>query len=514
MRAGPGRNFRSLKAFAALLAVFALLPLARAQNHPLSSEVARAVANAKLGDAVVGISIRDVASGQILADVRGDTPLIPASNMKVLTSGAALLALSPAFQFRTELALDDSRLILRGSGDPALADPDLLARMNPRLTVGDVLAVLTGAVRKAGVTSVSEIIVDDRVFDRQFVHPSWPADKLDRGYSAQVAGLNFHANVILTFPAPGREGPGSAPTWTVQPEAPWLEVENRARTIAEGKNSVWLSREPLTNRFTLRGEVRQPAQAGVEITIHDPPQFVARLLGDHLARSGVRVADAEDPARTPRLRVAAENESLPPGRVLAAVNTPIDEVLLRCNSDSANLYAEALLKRLGYEVTREPGSWSNGAAVMRMLLSQHLGARAAGEVVIADGSGLSRDNAVSPSTLARWLIVLANNDQTRDVFTESLARPGRGTLRRRFGGASLTNDLYAKSGFITGVRTLSGYVVEPATGRRVAFSVMLNNVRTEAQTAGALNLHEEVVRIIDRYLAASAPKPSRGARGG
>ncbi|MDX2130640.1 MAG: D-alanyl-D-alanine carboxypeptidase/D-alanyl-D-alanine-endopeptidase [Planctomycetota bacterium] len=478
---------------------------AGAQSLALSNEVSRAVSNAKLGAATVGISIRDVTSGQVLSDVRADQPMIPASNMKVLTSGAALLALSPAFQFRTELVQDGDRLVFKGSGDPALADPDLLARMNPRLTVSDVLGVLAGAAQKAGVVQATEIVVDDRVFDRQFVHPSWPTEKLDRGYSAEVAGVNFHANVLLAFPGPGRGGAGSLPTYSIQPDAPWIEVENRARTTSQGKNSVWLSREPFSNRFTLRGEVRQAAQVGVEITIHNPPEFVGQLLADHLSRAGVRIGDGTGGSTS---RVASEGDVFEGGRVIAAVNTPIEEVLHRCNSDSANLYAEALLKRLGHEVTREPGSWSNGGAVLRMMISQHLGARAAGDVTIADGSGLSRDNAVAPATLTRWLGVLASNDAARDMFTASLARPGQGTLRRRFSGVRLQNELYAKSGFINGVRTLSGYVVDPSSGRRVAFSVMVNDIRTDTQTAGALNLHEDVVKIIDRYLVSLAPAAS------
>ncbi|CAG0949605.1 serine-type D-Ala-D-Ala carboxypeptidase/endopeptidase (penicillin-binding protein 4) [Phycisphaerales bacterium] len=485
---------------------------ALAQPGALNEDVSRAIGKRKLGEARVGISVRDADNGVVLADFRGSEPLTPASNMKLLTSGAALLVLTPEFAFRTEVILDGDRLIVRGAGDPALADPELLSRMSPKLTVGDVLTVVTGAVVKAGVTGVREIIVDDRVFDRQFVHPSWPTEKLDRGYSAEVAGLNFHANVIEVFPRPSQDGAGSPPLFSIQPEAPWLRIDNRARTVLDGKNTVWLSRDPQANRFVLRGEVRNASQVGVEVTVHNPPEFFGQLLADQLSRAGVRIAGgASSTEGGPRgVRVAQDGEILTGGRVLAAVSTPISEALHRCNSDSANLYAECFLKRIGQAVTKEPGSWSNGGAVLRMVLSQRLGAQVGAGVTIADGSGLSRDNAVAPGTLARWLEVVAKESAARDTFTNSLAKPGEGTLKKRFGGVKLKNDLYAKSGFINGVRTLSGYLVDPESGRRIAFSVMVNDIKTDVQTAAALDLHEEVVKIADEWLAKKTTGTKQG----
>ncbi|GJQ30187.1 MAG: peptidase M15 [Phycisphaerae bacterium] len=461
-----------------------------AQSAALQERVGQAISAGKFGTARVGVVVRDLDSDAILAEVRGQEKFTPASNMKLLTSGAALLVLSPEFRFRTEFQLADGSLIVHGDGDPALADPELLAKMSPPMTVGDVLTVVTGAVAREGVTRLKSVVIDDRVFDREFVHATWAADKLDRGYSAQVAGLNFHANVLLAFPRPNADGPGTPPPFTLQPEAPWLRIENRARTIADGKNSVWIAREPGTNQFTLRGDVRQASQVGIEVTVNNPPEFFGQVLGGHLAQAGISIDD---------VRVARADDLLPAGRTLAAIVTPIDEVLARCNADSANLYAESLMKRMGHAVTGEPGSWRNGSSVMRMVLTEHLGAQAAAGVLIADGSGLSRDNAVSPATLCAWLDVLADDPRGGDVFIRSLATPGTGTLRQRFTGVKLHSRLYAKSGFINGVRTLSGYLVAPS-GKRVAFSVMVNDIKTDAQTVSARALHEEVVKIADDWL--------------
>jgi D-alanyl-D-alanine carboxypeptidase/D-alanyl-D-alanine-endopeptidase (penicillin-binding protein 4) len=486
-----------------LVAVAGLAPnVARAQDV-LTDDARRLVSAVKLPkDARVGISIRDVETGRVLADVKAGEGFTPASNMKVLTSGAALLVLGPEFQFRTELSQVGDRLVIKGSGDPAFADPAVLSAMEPRLSVGDVLGAMVKGVEKAGVTSASELVIDDRIFDRQWFHPSWPVDAANRGYAAQTSGLNFHANILLVYPRPSPQGPGAAATLALQPEAPWLRISNRSKTVGDGKNSVWITRDNDANVFTVQGEVRSPLTVGVEVTVNDPATFFGQVMSDQLTSSGFRLGNSKAGSTPTGFRLANEGEEFGgKSTVLAVVSTPIDEVLHRCNSDSENLYAESLLKRLGHDVTRESGSWANGRAVLRMVLSEKLGPDAAAGTTISDGSGLSRENVVSPSTLTRWLVLLGKTPSTRDAFVQSMAVPGEGTLKRRFQGTKLSNDLHAKSGFINGVRCLSGYLVDKDSGRMVAFSVMVNGLDAGASNQAALDLHEDVVKLADRWLA-------------
>ena len=470
----------------------------------LTDDVQRLINARKFGTARVGVSVLDAESGAVLADVRAGEAFTPASNMKLLTSGAALMVLGEEFSFRTELARDGDRVIVRGGGDPALADPVVLGRMEPKMDVGRVMDVLTGAVAKTGMREVREIVVDDRIFDREFVPASWPVDQLNRGYAAETSGLNFHANILSVFTAPGAAGVGGPAGYDLEPDARWLPVEVKARTVGQGKNSAWVTREPGANRFTLRGDVQGRSRAAIEVTLHDPAMFFGHLLAQDLATAGVRVGGRGTmPGEAPAgVRLAGADETLPAGKTIAVIRTPIAEVLSRCNSDSENLYAESLMKRMGHEVTKEPGSWSNGAAVVRMMLTQRLGADAATGTTIVDGSGLSRGNRVAPATLTRWLGELSRDETTRDVFTASLAEPGAGTLKKRFLGARLGNKLRAKSGFINGVRCLSGYVTHEGTGRRLCFSVMVNDIASDEQHAAAIELHEEVVKTLDAWLTA------------
>jgi serine-type D-Ala-D-Ala carboxypeptidase/endopeptidase (penicillin-binding protein 4) len=484
-----------------------------------TNRVQALISKHKLGDSGVGVHIIDAETGETLASHQERTPLIPASNQKLLTTGAALLVLGPDFAFRTELRLKGDTLTIKGSGDPALADPVLLDQLEPKLTVEDVLESLAGSVKKAGVTRLDRIVLDDRIFDREYIHPGWKPENFDRGYSAQVAGLNFHLNIVSIFPTPSKDGPPARPVLGLEPFAPWLDISNEARTVNRGKNLIRLSRMPGTNRIRLLGEVRGPFREPESITIHEPPMYFGQALTYHLLAQGIGVGRAGPSEGTPTreqytqgfeaLRLADAQDELADGQVVAVVVTPLDEILQRCNSDSQNLYAEALLKRLGHEVTKDPGSWSNSASVIRMMLSQELGPEMTRTTTIADGSGLARDNRVAAATLTRWLRVLRDHPKAGQAFIKSLSVPGEGSIRRRFGKNDLKNDLRAKSGSIDGVRCLSGYVISDDGGRCVIFSVLVNTAKPGLEPA-AVDLYKDIVMMIDESLTAEgAAEPHR-----
>jgi D-alanyl-D-alanine carboxypeptidase/D-alanyl-D-alanine-endopeptidase (penicillin-binding protein 4) len=496
MRSGTGHS-----AFLVAAGVALLGSTSAAQD--LQSDLERVLSSTNIGGAKVGwfIAIVDGDPEQLggtLASHDGGQGFIPASNMKLITSGAALHVLGADHTFRTEIGMSGETLVVKGAGDPALADPELLERMNPPMTVDDVLDLLAGAVADAGVASVKEIVLDDRVFDREAIHESWPRDQLDRQYCAQVSGLNFHTNVLRVYVAPGSGGVGNSALITTQPGASWIEMENRTRTADKGDNQVWPTRTIGTNQFTVHGQVVAKSHSPMEVTVDDPARFFGNLLADRLRRRGV--------ANSGGVRLAGENEPLELDRVLARITTDIDDVLARCNQDSRNLYAESLLKLIGNRVTGEPGSWTNGPTVVRMLVGQLIDPRAAAEAVIADGSGMSRDNLVSAELLCRWLEAMAEDERIAESYVSSLATPGEGTLRRRFqkagGRSGLTNELRAKSGYLDGVRSLSGYFTD-GSGRMVAFSFLVNEIEAKFDMSARTMLDYLVVEI-DRFLTATS----------
>lgn len=485
------------------MGVVILLCTSACMSQELDRAVERLIQSSGLENMRIGVSIRETESGLVLASVDADEGYIPASNMKLLTTGAALSVLGPDFVFKTELKLDGDRLIIVGAGDPALADPALLGRMVPQRTVEDLLSLLAEAVVKSGVEHLSEIIVDDRIFDRNYVHPEWPKDQLIEWYCAEVSGLNFHTNVLSVYPRPSSLGPGNAPHVVAEPAAPWIEFIIKARTVAQGRNKVWLVRDPNLNRYSVHGEVRYASQAPIEVAVHEPGLLTGQLLADRLSQRGVVFGDntkATSHGARATVRLAEADENLLDGRVLAIVTTHIKDVLERCNLNSQNLFAESLLKLIWNKTTGEPGSWEGGAAIIRMLLAEKLGPHQAVSTVISDGSGMSRKNSVAPETMTEWLCAIESDEKIGQAFLDSLATPGKGTLRRRFQKYTPHHEVQAKSGSINGVRCLSGFVTNEATGQRVAFSVFVNDVPLDRSARPVLEFHESVVAIIETWL--------------
>ncbi len=463
----------------------------------LDRQIEALVARTKLGPVQVGVSVVDCTTGDTIAGHNPKTPLIPASNMKLLSSGTALLVLGKDFQFATTLSLDGDRLIVTGSGDPGFAEPDLLKAM--KLSVGGLLDRLVESVTAAkpsDFTGIREVVIDDRVFDREAIHPTWPTDQLHRWYCAPVSGLNFHANILNVYPVAG-DRPGPAPAPRIEPSASWIEVVNQVQTVSTGSTAIGAVREnPL--RFKITGTIRATPIEPIDVTVADPAVLFGRLLADRLNAAGLAT-----PGSAISSRLVEPGEAFAQGRQMAVVRTPITTALKRCNADSHNLYAEAFIKHVGHDVTGQPGSWGNGSTVIRMQVGEKIG-QETGAMVIADGSGMSRENRVTAHTLASWLSALARSPVASE-FVESLARPGEGTLERRFAGRKLAGQVRAKSGYLRGVQCLSGYVTDPATGRRAAFSILVNNITSQTPAGKVKEFHEEVVELVDQWLSRGAP---------
>ena len=472
------------------LALLLTLPAGAGLRDEIEIEIRRA----QLGGATVAVSVRDAETGAVLVDESAGELMIPASNMKLFTSGAALHVLGPRFEFRTRAIIDGERLVIVGDGDPGFGDPELLKLMQvgdrTGLGVEEFLQLWVSAAQEAGIHHLSSVTVDDRVFDRHFVHASWPADQLNRRYCAEVAGFNFHGNVLYCYPRPGQ---GHRPDVQLfEPTAPWLVITNRAtnRSGPHDRNDIWIARRKDTNELTFYGNVKFPYRTPTPVTAHNMPEFFARLLADRLDAAGIRVDSwgVADPSAPPAT-----------GRVLAPlIATPISTVLARCNRDSQNLYAEALLKRIGHALTNEPGSWISGAAVVRHVVHERLdNSNLAAKFVIYDGSGLSRNNRLAAATVTAWLNTFHDDERLGDLFIDSLAVAGRsGTLRKRFLDVDLHGTtVQGKSGYIRSVSCLSGYVTAPNQQRR-SFAILINGLDKAGSVAKAKRLQERILASI------------------
>ena len=496
-------RFRWLKKISAAGIVF--LATTGAMGRTIQGQVTDLLRSNDLGQSRIAVHILDLDDGSELASINADTLMMPASNMKLITTAAALEILGKDFKFRTRLRLiepDDwsdsdapegpnggTALVLKGDGDPALGDPVLLERH--QLSTDDLIREWVDVILGTKVKQIRELIVEDRIFDRQFVHLSWPTDQLHRHYCAQVAGINFHRNILLVYPEPTTIG--STPRIVLDPYAPFIQTRNLALT--DTRENFQIGRQPNSNLMTFRGTVaaNRPATAW-QITVHDPAILLANLLKHRLAKVGVAIE---------QVRRVADGELLPPGQLLYETQTTLYEVVKRANSDSQNLFAEALIKRMGHTYTGAPGSWDNGAAAVRQFLQRRLGTTAA-VVTIADGSGLSRDNRITTRIMVRILKNLYKDEQLGSDYILSLAIGGeRGTLKKRFKN-HLKGKVYAKSGYIKGVSALSGYLLIPPNRqnhinehRVVAFSLLFNEVQQPVAISQVKHVQDQIVALIN-----------------
>ena len=480
-----------------LIGLAAWLLASAALGQPLQGELDILLSQSNLRTSDVGVMLYDPRSRTVLAEHDAQDRFIPASNMKMITSGAALAVLGPDYKFQTKLVREGGTLYVIGGGDPGFGDPKVLSAMG--LDVEDLFAAWVRAVRDSGgdeAAPITEIVIDDRWFDRDAVHESWPRDQLNRWYCAEVSGLNFFTNVLAIYPSPTSRG--EAPSVEAEPFAPWYVIRNRAVTSKTGSNTIWISRPNDSNEMTLFGDVRWAAREPVWVTQHDMPMIFGRLLAD-------RLNDAK--LGKPSIRRAGQDETLPTGTTIALVETPMEVALERCNTDSQNLYAESLLKGIAREVTGQPGSWNAGTAILRMVMEERLGPGFASQLVASDGSGMSRGNGVTPNLMTSWLADIYEDSEIREAFLESLARPREsGTLRKRFRKRMPNHEVYAKTGYLNGTSTISGYVINERTGAVVVFSVLVNDIPTKVPIARVKELQERVVLLADEWMGPAAPR--------
>ncbi len=422
------------------------------------------------GDVSVGVCVVEPARGQTLCALDADRPLPPASNMKLVTTAAALVLLGPAMEFVTpfeaggpvEEGTLHGDLVVRAGGDP-------LVPRGPDERVEAPLSALARRLFATGVRRVTgALVLDEGDFAAPEPAPGWP-DETQRwaAYCALAGGFSVNGGVLEARVDPGPAG-GKARV-EVRPAAHGLERRYDVDTIDKGPLNVLVG--ATQSAVTVRG--RLPRSAGpyaAEFSYHDPVELFGAVLRAELERAGIAI---DGP--TVRRRGA------PGGATLATLRSPLEGALGPINAESRNGVADQLFLTLGHALEGE-GSRAAGERVTRRAL-ERLGVSVAG-FAQADGSGLSRDNRVSARQIAALLeAVLSAGEQPAALYRESLAVAGeRGTLEDRMQAGPARGRVRAKTGWIAGVSALSG-VLETLDGRELVFAILVSYPKQ----AGGLN---------------------------
>ncbi len=469
-----------------LITLLAALSFAATTRADLPQDVRKAIADAKLKNASIGVEIVKLGQApeldQTLVAIDADKPFIPASNLKLITTAAAIDTLGVDFEFRTQLLLRESDVAIVGDGDPMFGDSVALAGTDWGTTT--VFEQWAARLKERHITSVRNVLIDDSIFEELSFHPRWPLDQAHLEYVPQVAGLNLNANCLDVYAIRNENGTAS---YRIDPPTSYVKMENQI-TVGSG-HSLFLSRVLGSNRIILKGMINATNRAPFRVTIHDPPMFAGTVFAEVLKKQGISVTGEVKRERT--IRASLESATIPAGWSTVAINcTPLERVLSRTNKDSINLYAESVGKRVAAKMLGAPGSWETVPKALSAFVAK-AGAKE-GAYTFDDGCGMSKQNEVSPSTFCATLNYMFHGER-REAYMNTLSVGGvDGTLGKRFRD-DLAGRVFAKSGYVTGVSTLSGYLKTEA-GEWFAFSILTNNISSAGE---AKAMQDAIVRAID-----------------
>lgn len=437
----------------------------------------QALLNMAPAPASIGIHVVEIASGRTVFASDPGRLLLPASNLKIVTSAAALARLSGEFRFTTRVVQTASGdVVLLGSGDPTFSGRTFPyqknARNQPPLIVIDDLA---DQIAARGVTRIAgDIVGDDRLYLWDPYPPSWTIDDTTTDYGAPVSALSLNDNSIAITVVPGAN-PGDPVLLIATPSLELLTIVNRAVTGPRGSApSLRFERIPNSDEWQVSGSL--PAGRGTTahvIPVHDPALFAATALYEALIRRGISIQGRPRAAH----RLSGEEFTPPPGRELAARTSPsLQQILQVMNKLSDNLYAELVLRAVARQMRGEGSLAAGIAEVSNYLVS--IGADKS-DFRIEDGSGLSRNALVTPRLLTRVLTHMAASRDS-DTWISLLPVGGEdGTLEKRLCCVSGNQGVRAKTGTLARAQSLSGYA-DSATFGRLAFSILANDFAAQS----------------------------------
>jgi D-alanyl-D-alanine carboxypeptidase/D-alanyl-D-alanine-endopeptidase (penicillin-binding protein 4) len=412
-----------------------------------------------LTHAAVSLKAVDLLNGRTIASFNEKTALIPASNMKIVTTATALDTLGGGFRYQTALTYDgtikeatlEGNLYLKGSGDPTLGS---------EFMIGDKEGFLRDcliALRKAGIKNIDgDVIVLDQLFGYEGVYPTWLLEDIGSYYAPGIYGISIFDNtyrIYLQSYKPGTQ----VEIRSVSPEIPGLQFTNELKASKIDSDMSCIS--GLSSSFERRLYGTIPANRPnfvIKGSIPDPGLFLADYLYKFLTNNSIKIKGKATTFRF--IQKLPEDD-----RTITIIQSPrLAAIVRETNVKSNNHYAEHLYKKLlTFDNFNYSDYWERRGMDGSSLL-------------MADGSGLSHLNAVSADFLTAILIYMYERDGIMDAFYQSLPIAGKeGTVMTFLKKTPLEGKARLKSGSITHVQSYSGYVEKG--NNRYAFSLIVNN---------------------------------------
>lgn len=448
----------------------------------LQEKICALAADPALSQALTGICVR-TAGGKTIAEYNSGKMMVPASNMKLITTGAALHNLGEDYMYETSVGYSGNiingvlhgDLYIIGGGDPTTGSKDSIAVALER-TFGHWEAI----VRSAGIRKIEgRIVGDGRHFDGMTEEPTWLWNDIGTYYGTGATGLMFYENTQSFSVSAGPHVGSAVNIKPYYPDTPWMTFRYDCTT---GKNNtgdrLYMYASDLAPVAEIRGTFgADKAAKRLDCANKYPEYTCAHYFRNFLKSKGLECTEGVTDFRLKRM------ESPDSLCILGSTFSPsLKRITFETNHASNNLFAETLLRTLGKEICGSASYDSSYVALDRVLES--LGIDISHGLKVQDGSGLSRQNHVSPDFLCRFLDAMTDSPAW-DAFLKSLPYPGgHGSLAYNMKGQpeSLRKRIRVKSGSMNGVRCYSGYVLPSGSTLETApkddiiiFSIMTNN---------------------------------------
>lgn len=412
-----------------------------------------------------GLSVKDAATGKVIAERDPRRNLVPASILKVLVTAAALDSLGGSHTFSTRLYYDGyisngfltGNIYIKGGGDPALGSQ--LVKGAPPLE--EVFKAWTEAVKAAGIKVINGSVVGDETAFESVQPGSWAWEDVGNYYAGQASALTLNDGLYKLYFKPADKPGGETRVLRTEPYIEGLKFENYVKTGPEGSgDQSYIYAFPGQLQAVLRGTIPggQPEFA-IKGALPDPALFAAQAFNAYLVKAGINSNKKPFKGAAPggKLNLITETRTV-----------PLRNVVNVTNKRSFNLYAELLLRQLG------DGKAEAGLAALKAYLNG-LGADVS-ELDIVDACGLSARDTVKAENFTDLLRAVSRKPYYADLY-DSLVYPGdpdaTGHMRNMGKGTPLEKNLRLKSGSLNGVRAYTGYL-KTKKGRTLAFTSIMN----------------------------------------
>ncbi len=479
-----------MKRIAVILGI--LLSFHAAAQNAVQAYVDQLKTTEELKEAVWGIKAVKL-SGEVVAEYNGGTRMVPASNMKLITTGVALNELGADFRFRTRIAYSgeinegvlNGDLYVVGGGDPTIGDRDSVA-----VALQATFSEWEKIIRGAGIERIEgRIIGDGRYFDGERQNHSWMLEDCAAGDGTILTGLSFGGGLQSFNVSPGAKVGAPAKVEAIFPETPWMEWNHSCTTSASGSEEdlYYISNE-LSPVASMTGTIPLGARTR-RITCANSfgAMTCAFYFYRYLENEGIIATEGPaDIDMNGLIRDFSSEEKLPSAIEQAGLNfigetfsKPLVDIVRHTNNVSNNYYAESFMRTLAKEKNGS-ASYASGQETVKAALRK-LGVKGVDSMQIFDGSGLSRKNYVSPDFFVNFLTAM-HSSKVYSAFLSTLPQPGKGTLASRMVNApsSVKARVYMKSGSMNGIRCYSGYILPSDGGEEniIVFSFLTNNTVT------------------------------------